>query len=241
MQSNAIVLIAVICGFFLILLAMVAFVVYTSRKENEQYTRIAQALGFAPIENIDEITQKVAYVRDLNMDKHHRLTNVYCRTHASGAKTYLYNLSFRSRSRSASGFGKKTTYHPLESNVLAFISPVWNLPRFNAFPRLSGSGTMAKLGNSIVEKAMDIKHEIIRFPHIPKLDEQYLISTLDIPPSNVRPSDGFLRTLAIYPQLNLHAGGNTLTISFTGDGTESPSEEKMKQLYRIGMKLAREL
>jgi hypothetical protein len=123
---------------------------------------------------------------------------------------------------------------------LAFTSPAWKLPLFNALPRLAGGGVMAKMGNTLAEKGMDIRHEIIRFPHIPKLDEQYLISTPDIPPSSVRPTDGFLRILAVHPQLILYAGGDTLTISFAGN-TESPSEEKMKQLYRIGMELAREL
>jgi hypothetical protein len=240
MQSNAIIFIAIICGFFLVLLALVAFVVYDSRKENEQYKRIAHALEFVPLENTDELLQKVAFVRGLQTNGHHRLTHVYCCTHTSGAKTFMYNLSFRSHSRAASGAGRKTSYYPLETNALAFISPAWKLPRFNAFPRLRGSGTMAKLGNAVAEKAMGIKHETIKFPHIPKLEDQYLISTPEIPPSHMRPTDGFLSVLAVHPNLNLYVGDDTLTISFAGS-TEFPSEEKMKQLYKIGVELAREL
>jgi hypothetical protein len=241
MQSNAMVLIAVICGFFLIMLGMVAFVVYASRKENEKYTRIAQALGFAPLENADEVLRKVAFLRDLRMDGHHRLTHVYCRAHASGARTCMYNLSFRTRSRSESGSGRKATYHPLEMNALAFISPACDLPRFNALPRLSGSGAMAKLGNSIAEKTMDIKHEVIKFQHIPNLDQRYLISTSEPLPANVRPPDGFLRVLAAHPNLNVYAGGDTLTLSFVGDNAGLPDVERMKQLYKIGVELAREV
>lgn len=241
MQSNPAILIAVVCGFFLIMLGMVAIVVFASRKENETYARIAQALGFTPLENTDELMQKIAFLRDIQPEPHHRLTHVYARIYASGAKTCMYNLSFRSRTRMEGNSGRKALYQPLEFNALAFISPAWNLPRFNAFPRLDGSGVVAKLGNVAAEKAMDIKHEIIKFPHVPNLDERYLISTPDIPPTHVRPSEGFLRVLAAHPNLNLYMGGDTLTLSYAGSNSQLPDEEKMKRLHKIGMALAQEL
>jgi|GEM_PF-2758127 len=241
MQSSPVILFAVICGFFLIIAAMVAFVIVASRKENEAYARVSGAMGFTAPGNTDELMQRITFLRDIQPEPHHRLTHVYCRSHASGAKTCMYNLSFRTRSRSESGSGKKTTYHPLEMNALAFISPDWNLPRFNALPRLAGSGVMAKMGNALTEKVMDIKHEIIKFPHIPNLDERYIISTPDIPPSHVRPSDEFLRVLAAHPNLSLYAGGDMLTLSFANAHSGSPDEEKMKQLYKIGVALARTL
>ena len=241
MQSSPAILIAVICGFFLIMLGMVALVVFASRKENEAYSKIANALGGTALENTDELMQRIAFLREIEPEPHHRLTQVYCRTHASGAKTCMYNLSFRSRTRMESGSGRTARYHPLETNALAFISPAWKLPRFNALPRLAGNGVMAKMGNALAEKGMSIKHEILKFPHIPSLDERCLLSTPDIPPSDVRPPDEFLRVLAAHPNLNVYAGGDTLTLSFTTGHSGSPDEEKMKQLYKIGMELARAL
>ena len=241
MQSSPAILLAVLCGFVLILAAMVAVVVVVSRKENEAYARVAKSLGFAPLENTGELMQRIAFLREIQPEPHHRLTQVYCRIHASGAKTCMYNLSFRARARMEGNSGRKAMYQPLETNALAFISPAWKLPRFNALPRLTGNGMMAKMGNSLAEKAMDIKHELITFQHIPNLDERYLLSTPEIPPSHVRPSDEFLRVLASHPNLNLYAGGDTLTLTFAGDHSGLPDEEKMKRLYKIGMALARAL
>ncbi len=241
MQSNPTILIAVVCGFLAIMLGMVALVIYSARKSNAQYAQVAQALGLKPLENTDELFQKVAFVRDIRADESHSLTQVFCHTHASGVKTCMYNLSFKSHSRTGSGSGRRTSYRPLESNVLAFISPAWKLPRFQAFPRLSGSGTLAKLGNTLAEKAMDIKHELIQFPHIHNLDERYILTTLDLPASQTQPPDGFLRVLASHTNLNLHMGGDTLTISYVKGSTDGLSEDNMKQLYQIGMALAREL
>ncbi len=241
MQSNPTILIAVVCGFLAILLGMVALVIYSARKSNAQYAQVAQVLGFKPLENTDELYQKVAFVRDFRADDEHHLTQAFCHTHAFGVKTCMYNLSFRSHSRTGSGSGRKSIYQPLESNALAFISPAWKLPRFQAFPRFSGNGAMTKFANTMAEKAMDIKHELIQFPHIPNLDERYILTTLDLPASQVQPPDGFLRVLASDPNLNLHMGGDTLTISYVKGRTDGLSVDNMKQLYQIGMALAREL
>lgn len=241
MQSSPAILLAVLCGVFLIFAAMIAVVVVNSRKVNEAYTRVAQSLGFTPLENTDELMQRICFLRDIEPEPHHSLTHVYCRTHATGAKTCMYNLIFRSRSRAASGSGRKTSYSPLETNAIAFISPAWKLPLFNTFPRFPGDGAMVKLSNVFVEKGMDIKHEIIKFPHIPTLDELYIVSIPDISTANMLPSDEFLRILVKHLDLNLHAGGDTFTISFVSGNSRSASEEQMKQLYKIGTELARAL
>ncbi len=241
MQSNATILISVVCGFLAIMLGMVTLVIYSARKSNAQYAQVAQTLGFKPLENTDELYQKVAFVRDFRADDEHHLTQVFCRDHAFDVKTCMYNLSFRSQSRTGSGSGRKSIYRPLESNALAFISPAWKLPRFQAFSRFSGNGAMSKFANSMAEKAMDIKHELIQFPHIPNLDERYILTTLDLPASQLQPPDGFLRVLASHPDLNLHMGGDTLTLSYVADSNNGVSEDKMKQLYQIGMALTREL
>ena len=76
-------------------------------------------------------------------------------------------------------------------------------------------------------------HEIVKFPHIPNLDERYLITTLETPASQVNPPDGFLRSLAASPNLRLHLGGDTLTISYADSNSSTPDEEKVKLLYKI--------
>jgi hypothetical protein len=173
----------------------------------------------------------------------YRVESVFHRRHASGGDVYMFGLHRRevkARTVSQPSGSSKIHYFPLELNALAFVSPSWKLPRFSAMPRLAG-GKLAGFGNALAEKAMDIKHEIIKFPHVPSLDERYLIATPELPPSHVRPSDGFLRVLASHPNLRLHVGGDTLTLSFIDSNSQTPDEEKMKQLYKIGMELAREL
>ncbi|MFZ5881098.1 MAG: hypothetical protein ACOY0R_17150 [Chloroflexota bacterium] len=39
---------------------------------------------------------------------------------------------------------------------------------------------------------MDSKHELLHFAHIPSLDERYILTTLDLPASQVCPPEGFL-------------------------------------------------
>ncbi len=49
------------------------------------------------------------------------------------------------------------------------------------------------------------------------------------------------RVLAASPHLRLHAGGDTLTLSYDDTNSKTPDEVKMTQLDKIGMQLAREL
>lgn len=242
MPSNPTLSITIICGFFLLLLGMVAFAVYVIRKGSAQQAKIAQALGVAPVADSQLLLQKVAYVNDIHHPEMYRLTNVYQRHHASGGDVYLFSLNrrdIRGRTFSQPSGSSKIHYFPLELSAIAFVSPSWRLPRFNASPRLSG-GKLAEIGNSLSEKALDIKQDIIKFPHIPSLDARYLIGTPDTPPQVSLP-DGFLRILAATPNLRLHAGGDTLTLSYDDSNSKTPDEERMKRLYKIGMQLAREL
>ncbi len=80
-----------------------------------------------------------------------------------------------------------------------------------------------------------------QIPHILHLDERYLIAALDIHPTQVRPSHGFFRAPALHPNLQFNMGGDTLTLSYANSNSQTPDEEKMKQLYKIGLELAGEL
>jgi hypothetical protein len=242
MQSSPTILLVVVCGFFLLLISMVAFAVYFIRKGSAQKAKIAQSLGLMPLAETQPLMQKVAYVNEINRIGLYRLNDVFHHHAASGGDVYLFSLhrsyfDEKGISRGKRPSGSHTT--TLEASALAFVSPSWQLPRFNAAPRLA-AGKLAEIGNSLSEAAMDIKHEIIKFPHIPTLDEHYLIGTLETP-SQVNLPDGFLRVLAASPNLRLHAGGDTLTISYKDSNFKTPDEEQMKQLYKTGMQLAREL
>ncbi len=244
MQSSPTILLAVVCGFFLLLLGMVAFAVYFIRKESANKAKIAQSLGLTPATDSQPLLQRVAYVNGINRPEMYRLEHVHQHHHASGGDVYLFSLHRRdtkSRTLNNPSHSSKIHYFPLELNVLAFVSPSWQLPRFTATPRLSGGGKLAEIGNSLAEAAADIKMEAVKFQHIPNLDDRYLIATPETPASQVNPPDGFLRALAACPNLRLRAGGDTLTLSYADSNSQTPDEEKMKQLYKIGMQLAREL
>jgi len=243
MQSNPTILLAVLCGFVLILGGMVAFAVFFIRKESAGKAKIAQSLGLSPTADTQPLLQRVAYVNGINRPGLYRLEHVFQRHHASGGDVYLFSLHRSYFDEQGVNRGNRPTdshQKTLESSALAFVSPSWKLPRFTATPRLAG-GKLAELGNALAEKAMEIKYDAIKFQHIPSLDERYLIATPELSPSHVRPSDGFLRVLAAHPNLRLHVGGDTLTLSFIDSNSQTPDEEKMKQLYKIGMALAREL
>jgi hypothetical protein len=243
MQSSPTILLAVVCGFFLLLLGMVAFAVFFIRKESAVKAKIAQDLGLTPIKDTQPLMQKVAYVNEINRPGLYRLEHVFHRHHDSGGDMYLFSLHRSYYNEEGVNRGNRPTGShrmTLEASVLAFISPSWRLPRFNILPRLNG-GKLAEIGNNLSEAAANIKHEVVKFPHIPNLDERYLIATPETPVSQVNLPDGFLRVLASNPNLRLHAGGDTLTLSYADSNSQTPDEEKMKQLYKIGMQLAREL
>lgn len=242
MQSNPTLSITIICGFFVLLLGMLAFGIFVIRKGSAQQAKIAQSLGLTPVTDSQVLLQKVAYLNDIHHPEMYHLTGVYQHHHASGGDVYMFSLNrrdIRGRTHSQPSGSSKIHYFPLELSAIAFVSPSWRLPRFNASPRLSG-GKLAEIGNSITQAALDIKQDIIKFPHIPTLDERYLMGTPDTPPQ-VNLPDEFLRVLAATPNLRLHAGGDTLTLSYDDSNSNTPDEEKMKQLYKIGMQLAQKL
>jgi hypothetical protein len=222
---------------------MVAIVVYFIRKESAGKAQIAQSLGLTPVTDTQPLMQKVAYVNEINRPGLYRLEHVFHRHHTSGGDIYLFSLHRSYFNEEGVNRGNRPTGShkmTLEASVLAFVSPSWRLPNFNASPRLSG-GKLAEIGNNLSEAAANIKHESVKFPHIPNLDAHYLIATPETPASQVKLPDGFLYVLAANPNLRLHAGGDTLTLSYANSNSQTPNEEKMKQLYKIGMQLAREL
>ena len=243
MQSSPTILLTVVCGFFLLLLGMVAFAVVFMRKESAAKAKIAQSLGLTPSADTQALLQRVAYVNGINHPEMYRLEHVFHRHHAQGGDMYLFSLhrrDIKARTLSQPSGSSKIHYFPLELSALAFVSPTWKLPRLNALPRLSG-GKLAEIGNNLSEMAANLQNEVVNFPHILNLDERYLIATPETPASQARLPDGFWRVLTSNPNLCLHTGGDTLTLSYADSNARTPNQEKMQQLYKIGMQLAREL
>jgi hypothetical protein len=65
MQLSPAILFAVICGFLLIIAAMVAFMIVASRKENEAYARVASTMDFTALDNTDELMRRITFLRDI--------------------------------------------------------------------------------------------------------------------------------------------------------------------------------
>jgi hypothetical protein len=216
MQSSPTILIAVVCGFFLLLLGMIAFAVFFIRKESAEKAKIAQSLGLTPATDTQQLLQRVAYVNGITRSGLYRLEQVFHRHHDSGRDVYLFSLHRSYFNEQGVNRGKRPTGShkmTLEASVIAFISSSWKLPRFVALPRLGGDSKLANIGNSLSEAAVEIKQEVIKFPHIPSLDENYLIATPETPALQVNLPESFLRVLAIHPNLRLHVGGDTITLS----------------------------
>jgi hypothetical protein len=241
MQSSPVILLAVVCGFFVIIGAMVALVIFTTRKENARKGQVAQALGCTPTADSQSLLERIAYVNGIQHPEMYRLTHVFQRS-APGGTVYLFDFhrrDIRNGPRRDGSRSSKIHYHPLEADALAFVSPAWKLPRFTASSRISGGGKLAELGNRISEATLEIKQDVVKFPQIHNLDEMYLIATAESPSSQFNLPDAFLRVLAGNPNLKLHAGGDTLTLSHANNTTQPPNEEAMKQLYSVAVQLAR--
>jgi hypothetical protein len=244
MQSNPTILIAVVCVFFLILLLMVAVVVAAAQKSKAKNDTIAKALGLSPLEDTNSLLERVAHINGITRPELYRVESVYARFSSSG-DVYMFGFHRRDVKKGhtvgSKNHSSKIHYHPLETDVLAFVSPTWNLPYFSATPRMNGEGKLAAIANQITEAAASIKMEVVKFQHIPNLDDRYLISTSDFSASRISLPDAFLHTLSTYPNLTLHIGGDTLTLSYANSASKPPDEDRMKQLYKIGAQLARDI
>ena len=244
MQSNPTILFAVVCGFFLILFGMVTVIVMAARSANARMEKISKALGMTPLTDHQRLLEKLTYVNNVNRPERYSLLYAFQRHSSSGGDVYLFSMGHHDRTATAH-IGRKRSgkngYHLVESNALAFVSPLWNLPRFQAMPRMEGEGFFANLANKAAEGLAEIKMDVIKFQHIPNLADRYLIATPEIPAAQVNPPDEFLRALAANPGLILHAGGDTMTISYSGTINNQPDEERMKALYKIGIQLAKDI
>lgn len=244
MQSSPTILVVVVCVFFLILVGMVTFAVFFIRKESAEKASIAQILGLTPMADTQPLLQRVAHVNGINRHDVYRLEHVYHRHHASGGDVYFFSLH-RSyfNEQGVSRGNRPTGSHrtTLEASVLAFASSNWQLPRVMAIPRLGGDDAIASFGNNLTEAAVNIKYTVIKFPHIANLDENYLVATIESPVPEISFPDNFWRVLANHSGLRLHVGGDMLTLSYANSNTQTPGQEKLKELYKIGVHLAREM
>ena len=239
MPANAALLIAVIVIFSLISLGMFVIVLSSARKQTAQKASVAQALGLTPVPDAPDLLQRLAVLHDTKRPERYTLQHVFQRRLPQG-EVYYFSLTEGHFNRSTSG-GPRTTQYAVDTDALAFIAPTWQLPRFKATPRLGGRGQLAGIANRLAEAAMAIKHDVLKFPHILNLDEQYLIATPETPASSVTLPDGFLRVLASYPNLQLNAGGDTLVLAYANTVTHPPDEQRMTALYNIGLQLTREI
>jgi hypothetical protein len=139
------------------------FCCFFIRKESAVKAKIAQALGLTPAADTQPLLQRVAYVNGINRPDMYRLEHVFQHHHAKGGDMYMFSLhrrDIKTRTFSQPSGSSKIHYFPLELSALAFVSPSWQLPRFNASPRLSG-GKLAEIGNNLSESAANIKKEIL--------------------------------------------------------------------------------
>lgn len=233
----------ILIGFFVILFAMVAFVVYAVRKETAQKEKFAAELGFSGAAETPELLERIAYVNGRNRPGLLHLTHVFRRQSAAG-EIYMFSLHRRNFDEHGIRRGKRSSrshYSPLETNVFAFISPTWQLPQLVATPRLEGSGKLVAMANQIADSFVEANMNRLQFPQIPGLDEKYILATQNPDPAQVIFSDAFLILLASNPNLSLHTGRDTLTISYAKSITNPPDDERLRQLYKLGIQFAREI
>jgi len=233
----------ILVGFFAILAAMVGFVVYAVRKEAAQKGKFATELGFSPTTETQELLGRIAYVNGRTRPGLLHLTNIF-RRQSSGGEIYMFSLHRRNFDENGVRRGNRPTkshYSPLETNAFAFVSPAWHLPRFVAMPRLGSQGKLAAITNHMADSIVEQNMSRVEFPHVPELNERYIMGNFDAGPAHFSFPEPFLRLLASNPNLSLHTGGDTFTISFANSISNPPDNQRMRQLYEFALQLAKEI
>ncbi len=233
----------ILVGFFAILAAMVGFVIHAVRKEAAQKEKFAAELGFSPTTETQELLERIAYVNGRTRPGLLHLTNIF-RRQSSGGEIYMFSLQRRNFDENGVRRGKRPTkshYSPLETNAFAFVSPAWRLPRFVAMPRLGSQGKLASITNRIADSIVELNISRVEFPHVPELNDRYIMGSFDADPAQFFLPEPFLRLLASNPNLSLHTGGDTFTVSFADNISNPPDNERTRQLYKLAMQLAKEI
>ncbi len=230
----------ILLGFFAILAAAVFFVARAIRKESAERQRLATELGFTPVTEAEELQTRLADVRGRQRPGLLHLTHVFRRQEALGT-LWLYSLHRRNFNEEGVRRGKrpsKSHYSPLEINAVALVARTWNWPRHVATPRLAGQGRLATFANRMADTLVEANARRLAFPHIPDLDERYLVASYA---ENPALPEAFLHALATAPGLILHLGGDTLTLSWADAQTQASDNTRMRQLVDLARQLARTL
>jgi hypothetical protein len=235
MESNSAVLILVCVGFVIIMGGMVGLAVYLGLQSKKKSEQLAQELGLSPITDPQPFIERLSFLYEVPPDRL-RLHFVVGRK-GLDFDSFLFDLYHYHLRHSR----RKLDDRLLEKSAVAFTSPKWKFPRIITVRRLSGQGKFASLANQAADKLADAVSQSVQFPHIPGLDERYRFSVFNADPAWVSLPDGFLRILASGPDLNLHLGGDTFTVSHAGLTGQTPTEEQVRELYSLAVRLANEL
>ncbi len=235
MQSNSMILLAVVCGFFIILAAMIGLVVYNGVRDKNKKEQIAKTLGFSAVSNPNSMLERFSYLykRPQNLLS---MPNIFQRS-SFEYQIYFFDLHENENRRHSS----EMQFHSMEDSAFAFVSPSWNFPHMAVIPHFGGDGKFAQVANQLAEKFMSQFSQVIKFPHIPGLDQKYMFGFFDGDLSDSQLTDSFLRLLASEPEFKMQFGKDTFVASLTGMRTQSPTEEQIRELYNFATKMANAL
>jgi hypothetical protein len=218
---------------FIVFLGFLAFavilIVRQARKDRQLKRRLAESLGFHPLENLSgELSERITTVHRHPGSGRFTLRNVFSRTLPEG-EFYLYDL-WETGSESSSR---------LEQCAFAVVSPGAHLPHFSIFPRVDASGGIGNLANRLVTWVMSRFATEIRLEH-PEFQERYLLVGEDESAVRAALTPDLLDHLSRSPLLILSAGGDTFSVSTLDlrGGRKKPDLESVSALYNQAIQLS---
>jgi hypothetical protein len=218
---------------FIVFLGFLAFVVILvvrqARKDRQLKRRLAESLGFHPLEKVPaELSGRITSIHRHPGSGRFTLRNVFSRTLPEG-EFYLYDL-WETGSESSSR---------LEQCALAVVSPGAHLPHFSIFPRVDAAGGIGNLANRLVTWVMSRFATEIRLEH-PEFQEHYLLVGEDESAVRAVLTPDLLDHLSRSPLLILSGGGDTFTVSSLDlkGGRKKPDLESVIVLYNHAIRLS---
>ena len=205
----------------------ILWVIRANRRSSAQRLERAKALGFEPLEELDQaVLQRLNRLYRANHKQDLQPKNVF-EQRQNDAVFYMMDIMDTSGDESSD----------LGEDVVVIVSPYLSLPRFSLAPIPKMDGRMGGLINKAIDQLMDVvgaRQGLVRVPfdQYPEIDENYIIfgSDPDLLMNYFTSSymSGFFN---IKPKYEITAGGDTLIVKVVFPDYKKSRDEIVRQQY----------
>lgn len=220
----------IVLGFLAVFALIVYMAINTSRSDRENKRRLAQALGFTPVEPDQPLTEKIDRLYRIGTrGKNFQLQQVFRRRLPDG-DVYLLDVIEQS--------GDDNSI--FDQQAVAVVSSCLDLPAFTIYPKVDAEkyklGTFA---NNIIRWASNFLGEPVDFPEYSEFDKKYIVSSPDPEPVR-RYFDAILaQTLAQMNMIHVHADGDAFVFSPINTQLKKLDQNILSERINQGLNLFR--